>query len=95
MNKEQARRIQECKGPLRHAWFEIDADAKPLFGFYMWFKCERCGTIRMDTVDTHGNLGARSYRHPEGWKEVERESMNEMRLTVISYRPKNKRKRIA
>jgi hypothetical protein len=49
----------------------------------------------MDTVDAHGNLGARSYRHPEGWKEVERESMNEMRLTVIGYRPKNKRKRIA
>jgi len=76
-----------------HAWYETEADVKPLFGYYMWFRCERCGTIRMDTVNNNGDLGSRSYRYPEGYKYAGNISRADFRVRVLSYRkPKRVRK---
>lgn len=52
-----------------HSWFDVDADRPPSFGFYIWVQCERCTTIRKDTVNHVGELLARSYDYPDGYKE--------------------------
>ena len=76
---------QVCK-TIGHAWFEIDATHPPEFGYYMWLQCERCGTIRMDTIDIHFELGARSYRHPPGYRDAERLTKVELRRYLIGTR---------
>lgn len=69
-----------------HAWFETDADSTPSFGYYLWLQCERCDTIRMDTINIHGELGARSYRYPDGYKESEKITRADYRLRVLNHR---------
>jgi hypothetical protein len=69
-----------------HAWYETDADKRSQIGWYLWLRCERCETVRMDTVDRHGNLSARSYRHPTGYKWSEKVTRSELR--VILHRRK-------
>ena len=90
MNKQQQKAFDECH-TFGHAWFEIDADIKPLFGYYMWVKCERCNTIRMDTIDAHGEWGTRSYRYPEGYRDGAKITRADYRIRVLSYRSKRKR----
>jgi hypothetical protein len=70
-----------------HAWFEVDADKRSSFGYYLWLRCERCDAVRMDTIDVHGELGARSYRYPEGYKESEKIAKSDYRLrTLVAHR---------
>lgn len=81
-----------------HAWFEIDADKPPEFGFYSWLKCERCDTIRKDVVNHTGEIMSRSYAYPDGYlwsgdNGAERPSRNDYRLQLISLRLKNGRVR--
>lgn len=65
-----------------HAWDEIDADKQSRIGWYLWLRCQRCGTIRMDTVDRHGHLSERSYRYPDGYKSAVKLSRDEYRLAL-------------
>lgn len=75
-----------------HAWYEVDGDYQPLFGYLFALRCERCGTTRNDVIDIHGELGTRNYRHPEGYKESEKITRAEYRVRLINARPKRKRK---
>lgn len=67
-----------------HSWYDVDADKPPAFGYYIWVRCERCTTIRMDTVNHVGELLARSYVYPDGYKESGREG--EIRLARTDFR---------
>ena len=52
-----------------HAWFDYDnSDWKPMFGDPLVLRCERCSTERRDTIGASGQIIARHYFHPEGYK---------------------------
>lgn len=52
-----------------HAWFDYDnSDWRPLFGDPLVLRCERCGTERRDVIGASGQIIARNYAHPEGYK---------------------------
>lgn len=56
MNRTTFKLIGECKGVLKHAWYESTTDRRPEFGIYVALRCERCGAERLDKVDSGGNL---------------------------------------
>jgi hypothetical protein len=76
-----------------HAWYEIDADKPSPIGWYLWLKCERCDSIRMDTVDVFGKLTARSYRHPDGYRDAAKMTRSQYRV-VLHDRLKTLRDRL-
>jgi hypothetical protein len=52
-----------------HAWFDYpSSDWVPQFGDPLVLRCERCGTERRDSIGAHGQILARSYDHPDGYK---------------------------
>lgn len=61
--------FEECKGPLRHAWFDAPTDWTPPFpGTPFTLRCERCGTERRDVYDLRGDLMLRRYVYPDGYR---------------------------
>lgn len=71
---------------LGHAWDEIPVTKRPEFGVYMWFRCERCSTLRYDIVNQfNGDLLSRSYQKPSDYKR-EKTSFKDLRVELI--RPK-------
>lgn len=77
-----------------HTWYETDGDYKPLFGYLFALRCDRCGAIRNDIYDVHGQLASRNYRYPDGyrWGKVAR---SELRVDLIKRRTKVKRRKSA
>lgn len=75
-----------------HAWFEVDGDYKPLFGTLFALKCERCGAIRNDIFDVHGELASRNYRYPDGYREG-KVTRAEYRVRLMNARPKRKQRK--
>jgi hypothetical protein len=77
-----------CKGPLRHAWYEVDSDwAAPFGGTPFTLRCDRCGTERRDSFDLHGELMTRRYVYPEGYRLAEGETkatMQDLRLRILA-----------
>lgn len=59
----------ECRS-MGHAWYPTDADKTTKIGWYDWYRCERCTGIRKDTCDVHGDISARSYKMPEGYRHA-------------------------
>lgn len=80
----------ECR-TYGHAWFEIDADKASPIGWYLWLKCERCSMIRMDTIDVHGELSARSYRQPAGYHNSEKITRATYRTVLHEHRERARR----
>lgn len=76
-----------------HAWDEIDPTKPSPIGWYEWYRCLRCETIRKDTVDVHGDLSARSYKHPWWWKQVVRDNIQDLR--VRQHNRSKRRRRMA
>lgn len=74
-----------CRG-VNHAWYDIDADRNPSFGYPMWLKCDSCGTIRKDIVDRHGNVLDRQYDYPPDYKDSEGHSKADFRARLIAPR---------
>ena len=70
-----------------HAWYEFSPGqmARPLFGFRLSLKCERCTTERHDLIDANGEVGSREYRYPDGYKDAfidEKPTRAELRLML-------------
>ena len=90
MNRRQ--HIHDQCHTFGHAWFEVDGDYKPLFGTLFALKCERCGAIRNDIFDVHGELASRNYRYPEGYREG-KVTRAEYRVRLMNARPKRKQRK--
>lgn len=74
---------------LGHAWFDYDdSDWRPPWGTGLALRCDRCGTRRRDIINANGDLGARQYVYPEGYKygRGERPSRSDFRLLLIQQR---------
>ena len=57
-----------CRGPLRHAWFEVPSDWTPEFGVPFTARCERCGMERRLAFNRNtGDLEYRRYVQPIGY----------------------------
>jgi len=71
---------------LGHAWYDVEAERAPSFGYAMEFRCERCGTVRRDLVNRYGELlpGGRNYRHPDGYRDAERIERAEYRRRLLT-----------
>lgn len=80
-----------------HAWFEYDnSDWKPQFGVdWLVLRCERCGSERRDTIGTQGQVIARKYKHPEGYKYAKgtRPSKQQFRRMLVEQRILEARKK--
>lgn len=85
--------FDDCKGPLRHDWDLVDVNRRRrAIGWTMVaFRCVRCGTEKLETYDTQGDLMNRSYKYPLGYREEGRVSVNVYRLRMVA---KNKSTKI-
>jgi hypothetical protein len=71
----------ECRH-LGHSWDSIPVTQRPPWGVSMWFRCERCTTIRYDIINYFsGELMSRRYSWPDGYKMAtgEKPSVEELR----------------
>lgn len=71
-----------CRGPIRHRWDHIIAspDQRPSFGTLALFRCETCTTERHDIFSRiTGDLLARWYVYPEGYRDAQRHTAAEYR----------------
>ena len=91
MNRQLQHTHNQCH-TFGHAWFEVDGDYKPLFGYLFSLECERCSCRRNDIINEHGELGSRNYRYPEGYREG-KVSRAEYRVRLLKTRPKRKQRK--
>lgn len=88
------RAIEQCKGVLRHAWYETTTDRVPEFGsHYIANRCERCGHERVMAVGTHGQKVSNWRYIPQDkdlYKSVQAASMDEWRERYIASLNNNK-----
>jgi hypothetical protein len=78
-----------------HAWFDYDnSDWRPTFGDPLVLRCERCGTERRDSIGSGGQIVARHYLHPEGYKygRGEKPTRAEFRRMLLEQRIQEARK---
>lgn len=73
---------------MRHAWDDHDGSGfrAPQFGIATHYVCIRCGTVRRDIIDRfRGDLLARRYYHPTGYKlsKDERLTSEQVRLVMV------------
>lgn len=59
------------------------------WGVLLSLRCSRCATERHDTIDRNGEISAREYKYPDGYKlagthQGNRATAGELRLEVIS-----------
>jgi hypothetical protein len=73
-----------CK-TLGHAWEDDPFSLRRTsFGNSVTFKCIRCTTERVDIFSFHaGDLLARRYHYPDGYRNAEKLTKNELRLELI------------
>lgn len=77
----------KCKSTKNHHWIEENATSEPEFGIYFWWRCELCNTVRKDIVDRkNGNLLARWYEYPDGYRLISRMEIADWRLEQIKKR---------
>ena len=72
-----------------HAWFDYDSsDWTPTFGDSLVLRCERCGTERRDSIGGSGQILARHYLYPDGYKygRGERPTRSEFRRMLLEQR---------
>jgi hypothetical protein len=72
-----------------HAWFDYDnSDWIPTFGDPLVLRCERCGTERRDTIGGSGQIIARHYFYPDGYKygRGERPTRSEFRRMLLEQK---------
>jgi hypothetical protein len=77
-----------------HAWFDYDtSDWIPKFGKPLVLRCERCGSERRDSIGASGNVIARHYLHPEGYKYAKgtRPSRPEFRRMMFALKLQEQR----
>lgn len=66
---------EECKGPLKHAWFDYNPPTNTLTPRILsqWgritMRCERCTSTRHDGITEEGYLVTRDYWHPADYKD--------------------------
>jgi hypothetical protein len=58
------------------------------WGVLLSLRCERCGCERHDTIDSTGQVSAREYKYPDGYKlagerQGDRLTAGELRLEVL------------
>ncbi len=66
----RAENIERCK-TFGHSWFEVDADRRPIFGYYLVLECERCATKRYDTINHWGVVAGRRYVYEDGYRDTQ------------------------
>lgn len=65
---------------LGHSWDDWPtSDYVASFGWLLPFRCVRCDTKRLDTIDSRGSVGSRRYIWPDDYKLVEKRSRDEYR----------------
>lgn len=84
MTRRQAG-YDRCRA-LGHAWYEVDADRPPPFGFYFWTKCESCDTMRKDIRTRWGDLLSRSYEYEEDYKDTEQHTRGDWYARLMAPR---------
>jgi hypothetical protein len=83
---------------LGHQWDQFQPlRRRAAWGTLLSLRCDRCGCERHDTIDSLGEISAREYKHPDGYKvagEVrgDRVTRAELRLEMLKRsRAKGKR----
>lgn len=82
----------DCKGVLRHAWYEVPTDRTAhghrteFIGTPRWFQCERCNTIRKEVWSSNGELLFRYYQHPRDWKDDRPRDAGGARVSLVERR---------
>lgn len=83
---------------LAHSWQPYEATRRPRnqAGAWLWvLRCERCGTLREDVVDSDGTVLGRNYRHPIDYKAAvdPGESRKDLRRWLVDAEARRTRSR--
>jgi hypothetical protein len=84
MTRRQAG-YDRCRA-LGHAWYEVDADRQPPFGFYFWTKCESCDTVRRDIRTRWGDLLSRVYDYADDYRDTEQHARSDWYARLMAPR---------
>ena len=79
----------ECK-TYGHAWDEYNPREDPPAGTFdrIALRCTRCGTTRHDHFDRNGEMVARKYSYPDGYRTAaeDKPSRAALRLMLTGHR---------
>lgn len=71
----------ECR-TFGHAWYSYESERDKI-GYQVKLRCERCTTVRYDTINLRGGLQTRQYVYPDGYKQSEKMSRDEWRVQFL------------
>lgn len=66
-----------------HSWRPVDVDRKPMFGYLVSLECRECTMLRHDIINQLGQVGSRSYKQPDGYRNPEHSQRAEYRRELI------------
>jgi hypothetical protein len=87
-------KYDQCQNrSIGHRWFLTDVTRASSFGTPVWHMCEVCLTVRKRIIDRYGNIAAKWYDYPEGYKNrgTGRIPQNTLRLQEIAQFRKMRR----
>jgi hypothetical protein len=86
MPKRRQHAFIECK-TFGHAWDEYNPGDGDLNGWFdrITLRCERCGSTRHDYHDNRGELGARKYWTPDGYKDAKDQKPSRAALRLMLH----------
>jgi hypothetical protein len=84
--------FERCRA-LRHAWNVLEAAEGDTYDGHVHelrLQCTSCTTRRADTFNKHGDLVAREYTYPTGYRlhGEEKPLLTELRMKLVARAPK-------
>lgn len=83
---DQQERYAACQ-TFGHAWIpqsQAKSGWTPDYGHGIVLSCDRCGCERRDTIDLNGDLSARSYDYPAGYRDAQRPTRAQQRVAWMT-----------
>lgn len=62
--------MRTCR-TIGHSWSAYDVVKQSRSAFVVSLRCDRCGAIRSDVIDSHGFLASRYYSYPDNYRDAE------------------------
>jgi hypothetical protein len=62
--------MRTCRA-IKHSWDAVGANKESRWGYLVMLRCDRCGTIRNDIQNAHGELIHRYYQYPDGYRDAD------------------------
>lgn len=62
--------MRTCR-TIGHSWDTTGASKESRSAYTIQLRCDRCGAIRSDVIDSHGFLSSRYYQYPDHYRDAD------------------------